>query len=155
MATIDLDAAKAARHEAHEEPHIIRFGGRDFLMPAEPPFETFEQAISIAEGLDGTEIRDADAQVTLRGIRDLLASLLGDQWNDFRALRPSFADLVALAGQIPLLYGFDSAGESEASGGSSESISSPSRPTSNGSTDSIYAGNSTAPKPSVLDVSAR
>ena len=138
MATVDLDAARAARQEAAGDPHQVRLGGRDFLLPAEIAFEALEGLIAVAD-LDA----DTDAAAALLGTRNLFEALFADQWDDFMALHPSLTDLLVLAGEIPRLYGFDSVGESRASDSSSSGTSRSSRRTSNGSTVSTSASAAT------------
>lgn len=90
---IDLDAARAARSES--EPVIVRFGGSDYTLPAELPIE----AAAVA----------ADPIAFLRVI-------LGDQADAFLAAGPSMQDVAVLADGIASAYGFESVGESQASG---------------------------------------
>lgn len=91
------------------------FGGGEFTLPPEPPFEVAPKAV---EG-------DIDGMVR---------AMLGDQYDAFLALKPSLLDVTAMLEQAFALYGFDDMGESLASVSSSQSTSSHSRPTSNGST---------------------
>ena len=108
MARIDLDAAKRARKG---ETVVVEFGGREFELPPEPPFEVAPKAV---EG-------DIDGMVR---------AMLGDQYDDFMACKPSLMDVTTLLEQAFELYGFSDMGESLASASSSKSTSSRSRPTS-------------------------
>lgn len=126
MATIDLDAARAARAKAEaeaEEPrvgHTVRFKKKTFVLPVEIPWSlidgvTFENGTLVAAGL---------------------RELFGDDYDVFASLKPTTEDMIQLATSIVVLEGIGSLGESRASDDSSTDDSSRSRPTSNGSTGS-------------------
>lgn len=97
---IDLDAARAARAEVAGEQAapVIKFGGRDFRLPNEMPFEFAELCH------DGK-------------IRDGLVVLLNGQADDFFALQPTLGDIETLANGVAGLYGVD-LGKSAASSSS-------------------------------------
>lgn len=82
---IDLAAARAARAEAHREPVILKWDeGIEFTLPPEMPVEF---ALCASEG----------------NMRAALAALLGDQAEEFFALRPSMndvSDLAEIAGEV-------------------------------------------------------
>src|ERR1044072_513764 len=92
MATVDLDAKRAARSEALSEPHTVVFGGEKFELPPKIPLESVELM--------------AEAK-----FRDAFRILLGedDITDRFFAHRPDDGDLEAIMG----LYG--QPGESSAS----------------------------------------
>lgn len=116
MARIDLDAARAARAEKQEQ-HSIVFGGEEFALPPEAPFEF---AFKLIES----------------DFRGALRELLGEQTDAFFSHHPTMADITELVDGAGRMYGFDGSGESEASEGSSSNGSNPSRPTSDASTSS-------------------
>jgi hypothetical protein len=120
----DLDAARTARLEARGEPRLFLFGGQKFELPAELPAE-------FAYLLD-------DAKEALR-------FLLGGDFDDFWALRPSGEDLVELVAWLTKTYGA-ALGESMVSGNSSKPGGGPSRPTSLATTRSTSARRSSARK---------
>jgi hypothetical protein len=107
MPTVDLDAARAARREAKGEDIIVRFGGNDFTMPPELPFEVVEVL---------GDIRDAgeDAPRMANAIFQMFQILLGDQFETFKAARPSMDDLNAMLEGVMAEYGV-TLGEQEAS----------------------------------------
>lgn len=119
MATLDLDAARAARAEKKERHHV-RLGGQEFELPAEMPSEF---AFALADGQP----------------RQALQALLGDRYGEFAALNPSLDDVFELANGVAGLYGVESLGEQLASDVSSSNGGNGSRPTSNASTDSTSA----------------
>lgn len=84
MASIDLDARRAARAEqAGEQPTVV-FGGATFVLPLEMPIEFLEL-------LSGGKVAAA------------LRTLFGDHTDEFLAGTPSMADVTALAE----VYGVD------------------------------------------------
>lgn len=112
---IDLDAARAARAEELGGGHVVTFGGDDFDLPAEVPFEF---GVALLEGR----------------YDDALAVLFGDQLEAFLAHRPSMQDVIELAEGVAGAYGLGSVGEPSASSGSSATNGTGSRPTFNAST---------------------
>ena len=92
--TINLDAARAARAEAHAEPVTVIFDANEYKLPAELPIEA------------ATKANDPMA---------FLEVLLGDRHVEFMASRPSMQDVLTLAEGIAKAYGFESAGNSSAS----------------------------------------
>ena len=108
MEAFDLDAARAARAEMRGDPPCFLFGGQKFTLPVECPAE-------FAYMLDDS--------------KEALRFLLGDQFDEFWAHRPSKEDILELVRCVGKTAGM-TVGESSASGGSSPKGSSPSRPTS-------------------------
>lgn len=118
MATIDLDAARAARAEAQGEENTVLLGGDTFTLPLELPIELGDFLVSGRVGA-------------------FIEALLGEeQWTKFASHKPTLNDLKVLAEQLAPLYGFESPGESPASVASLPSNGSHSRPTSRASTGS-------------------
>lgn len=103
----DLDAVRAARAEKKQEPRTVMFGGRQFTMAAELPYNF-------------TALTD-DAALDI---------LFGDDADAFRALGPSTQDMQDLMLGILPFYGFGNLGESPASRSSSSNGSKPLRRTS-------------------------
>lgn len=116
MATLDLDAERAARAET-PGGHTLRVGGREFALPAELP-HGFGQAC-IEAPAKGEE-----------GVARALRLLFGGQYDDLVDQRLTDPDIADLFNKLPALYGLDGLGESSASNGSSPSTGSRSRPTS-------------------------
>jgi hypothetical protein len=106
MATLDLDAKRAARSEATNAAHTVRFGGEDFEFPARMPLEFLDRmtagtpraafAVLLGEDPDATP---AGGEITAR----------------FFSHRPDDGDLEAISSG---LYS-TTVGESSASPGSS------------------------------------
>jgi hypothetical protein len=114
MATVDLDAKRAARSEATNQPHEITLGGEQFTLPARIPLESIEL---MAEG----------------AFRQAFRILLfddPDQVDRFFSHRPDDGDLE----EIMALYG--APGESSGSPASSPSNGSRLKPTSRATTTS-------------------
>jgi hypothetical protein len=120
---VNLDAARRARDEEKRTPHVIEFGGEEFTLP---PMLPIECVIAAAENRFG----------------DMLRSLFGDQHDAFMAHGPDMLDLDAITKE---LYGFSSAGESQASVASLTSNGDGSRPTSSASTGSLSERLASAP----------
>lgn len=93
---IDLDAAKAARREARGEGPTVVFGGKDFQLAPEVPFEATEH---LAAGR----------------VIDAVHLLLGDSHDEFMAFKPSVEDLMTLFEQMTTAYGLESVGNGQAS----------------------------------------
>lgn len=113
----DLDAARAARAEAHGETRAFRFGGEEFTLPPECPMDFLER-LNADQG--GAAIR---------------ALLSEDDAARFMAHAPSLEDLTELVKGVAKAYGIGGVGNSSASNGSSPNGSGRSRRTSNASTD--------------------
>lgn len=77
---LDLDAARDDRAKARAdegwEPPVLRFGGREFVLPDEMPADV------------GFCLADGDTRAAFQ-------ALLGDQFDEFWGLRPSNRDLIA------------------------------------------------------------
>lgn len=95
---IDLDQARAARAETAKEPVTLRIGGEDFELAPEMPV-AFALYASEGQMLKAVE------------------AILGEHFDAFLKLRPSVADLEALADQAGQVYGI-TPGEAPASQGS-------------------------------------
>ena len=106
---IDLDAAKAARREANGEAPTVVFGGKEYELPVELPFEV---ATSMA-GLDEESIK-ADPSLVGEKINAVVSILFGTSVEEFMGGAPSMNDLMALIEGLSGVYGLD-AGESQAS----------------------------------------
>jgi hypothetical protein len=124
MASIDLDALRAARNEAAGEPNTLRVAGKEFRLPPSLP-------LSFAVALE----RDSTTEA--------LKALLGEQMDEFLSLGVDYADLADLIGETVKLYTGRSPGESKASVDSSQNGGKRSRRTSPGSTPASV----TSPKP--------
>lgn len=132
MARIDLDAELAAKSEAIDEDHVIVFRGREFTIPAAAPF-TFVEATREGKG-------------DLERVGLAARAIVGDQWDDFLAARPTMEEAGDFVRHVLKLWGLgEDLGESQASGGSSGATSRRSKPTSNGSTGSTSRKRSGAP----------
>lgn len=108
---IDLDAARAARAEALGEPLVVRFGGEEFTLPAEVPYDYL-------------------ALLASGDPRAAINALLGEaEAPRFWQQRPSVGDMRVLMEGIEEAAGLKE-GEAPASGSSSNGTSRRSRPTS-------------------------
>ncbi len=92
---VDLDAARIARAEVEREAVTLRFNGKDWQLPSELPW-AFVEASS------------GNTQDVMRA----LATLLGEQWEEFVRSGPSISDVTTLVEAIPALYGLDNLGNS-------------------------------------------
>jgi hypothetical protein len=119
VATIDLDAARAARREAKGESIAIRFGGEEFVLPPELPFDVAEHLGGIAaQSGDGKLTDEQEAQrnaAVTTAMVGVMKALLGEQWDGFRKHQPSFDDLQVLLDGALNAYGMGDAGNSTAS----------------------------------------
>jgi hypothetical protein len=117
MATIDLDARRAARAEHANAPHEATLGGRVYRFKPRMPLE-FTDLLSAGR------------------MGEAMALLLvdPDDWQAMRAAVPDEDDLMAIAE----LYGVD-LGEAPASAPSSRRTGPTSKRTSKRTTDSILA----------------
>ena len=151
MATIDLDAAAAARAEARKEPNNFIFRGQTFDLPDELSIEALaaqlrgDFIVGMRLMLDppcehddvhenatcpaGTHTEEADLPCACPP-----AECAHSQMQRFMALHPSVEDVKTLGTGMAPLYGFGDPGEASASSGSSKSNGSRSRPTSPAST---------------------
>lgn len=111
MPDIDLDAARAARAEAHGEPKTLLFGGETFILPVECPF-TFVEALNAGED------------------RLSVMALFREDTERFMALEPTFDDMKALIEGVAETYGLRTPGNSSTSNGSSPNGSRRSKRTS-------------------------
>lgn len=96
---IDLAAARAARAEQKREPVILKWSDTiTFQLPVEMP-------------------ADFALQAQAGRLREAVSALIGEQAEEFFALRPSMEDLTSLAEIAGDVYGITS-GEAPASAGS-------------------------------------
>lgn len=116
---VDLDVLAAQRAEGRGEAPTVTFKGETFALPVEMPIAVVEAWAA-----------DADAV-------DFGKAILGDEWERFRALNPTRDDIWALGANVQKLWSVTQ-GEFPASGDSSSSDGTTSRPTSNGSTASTF-----------------
>lgn len=96
---IDLDARRKARAEVQREPVTLVMGGVKFTLPPEMPadFALYAQE-------DGR-------------LRDAISALIGEQAEEFFALRPSMDDITDLVNAAAEVYGV-APGEAQASAAS-------------------------------------
>ena len=151
---LDLDAAR--RESAFPDGIPITFGQKTFTLPVELPLDVIDTLVSDEFGLinlikslvaNGEKnIGKAVVDTFLSGVNipkqvldsvyELLAVLFGrDQWEEFRAQRPSLPDLGRLGGYLIEHYGV-SLGEAFASLTSSVPGGATSKPTSPATTGS-------------------
>jgi hypothetical protein len=151
---IDLDAER--REVQYPDGIPVKFGGEQFIFPAELPAEALDPVLSDDLGLVGLlgeviESADGDAGVAevvaalfrrpslprkfLAALRETYAILLGDQYEEFLRQRPSIGDYVRLTTGLIRVYGVE-LGKLFQSAASSESGSQTSSPTSPASTES-------------------
>lgn len=137
MARLDLNAKRAARSEAENEPHEVALGydpeGNEQVFRLRPrmPLE-FPSLLQRGQFREAMELILVDPS----------------DWQRMRDAVPEEDELLAMAN----LYGVD-AGEPLASTRSSTNGGPRSRPTSNASTRSTSAKRASAPKPSGSDAS--
>ncbi|WP_406730751.1 hypothetical protein [Streptomyces sp. NBC_01794] len=160
---IDLDAER--REVQYPDGIPVKFGGEQFIFPAELPAEALDPILSDELDLVGLlgdvlESSDGDAGVTevvtalfrrpslprkfLAAIRDTYAILLGDQYEEFLKQRPFIGDYVRLTTALTRVYGVE-LGKLFRSAGSSESDSQTSSPTSPATTESTPEGSGFVP----------
>lgn len=111
MTRIDLDAARKARAEALGEPLVVVFGGEEFTLPAEKPFDF---ALNLAYG------RVPEAVESLLDPDDVTRFFKRDRPV---AERPTMPDILALIDGVAEHFGGDDSGESPASPSSSNGTS--------------------------------
>ncbi|CAL9326838.1 hypothetical protein [Streptomyces sp. SudanB91_2054] len=161
---IDLDAER--REVQYPDGIPAKFGGEQFIFPAELPADSLDPILSDELGLvtflcEVIDSADGDAGVSdvinalfrrpalprkfLEAIRETYAILLGDQHEDFLAQHPSIGDYVRLTTGLAKVYGVE-LGKLFRLGGSSENASETSSPTSSATTtDSTPAGSGFVP----------
>ncbi len=151
---IDLDAER--REVRYPDGIPVKFGGEQFIFPAELPAEALDPILSEELDLVGLlgdiiESSDGDAGVTevvtalfrrpalprkfLDAIRQTYAILLRDQYEGFLKQRPFIGDYVRLTTALTRVYGVE-LGKLFRSVGSSANDSQTSNPTSPATTDS-------------------
>ncbi|QFG13257.1 tail assembly chaperone [Streptomyces phage Gilgamesh] len=149
---IDMDAAR--REVLYPDGIPVKFGGEQFIFPAELPAESLDPILSDELGLVGLlceviESADGDAGVKevvnalfrrpslprkfLEAIRETYGILLGEQHEDFLKKRPTIGDYVRLTTGLAKVYGVE-LGKLFRSADSSETASETSSPTSAGTT---------------------
>jgi len=92
-------AAKAALSEVKKEPHVYTFKGEEFVFPAD------------AKQLPARAVREFERGQQLNGIY----ALLGEEEERFDALNPTLGDVEKFGTWFGESYGFENAGESQAS----------------------------------------
>lgn len=123
--TLNLDAKRAARSEAENEPHTLVLGGEEFKLPPRVP-------LLFVERLAAYDVGGA------------MVELLDEAWPKFAAHKPELDDLIAIARE---LYGLEDffAQPSSASPPSSNNGGQSARPTSKPTTASTSRRAATAP----------
>lgn len=101
--TIDLDAARAARREGKGEGPILRFGGKEYHLPPELPFEALEPIRSIS-----------DPDMAAGAMVDLVKALLGPHYEEIKSTL-SLDDLEAFVEGAMQEYGVSDPLDSAAS----------------------------------------
>lgn len=109
---IDLDAARAARREAEQDPPVIVLDGEDFTLPIELPFEI---AGDLGKLFAAKGDKDKLAELAGQVVPLIVKGLLGDDHDRFMEHRPSFDDLIVLLEGMAVAYGLADVGESSAS----------------------------------------
>ncbi len=117
-----------ARAEIQGEPPVVILGGERFTLPHEMPYTVMEAFVA----------RDREG---------FMRPLLGDSYERFWALGISAADSDEFVEQILVIYGVGGPGNSSASGDSSKSNGTRSKPTSPATTKSTSAKRAGASKP--------
>lgn len=159
---IDLDAER--REVQYPDGIPVKFGGEQFLFPAELPAEALDPILSDELDLVGLlgdiiESSDGDAGVTevvtalfrrpalprkfLDAIRQTYAIMLREQHEHFLEQHPSIGDYVRLTTALTRVYGVE-LGKLFRSVGSSENDSQTSNPTSPATTESTPAASGSA-----------
>jgi hypothetical protein len=151
---IDLDAER--REVQYPDGIPVKFGGEQFILPAELPAEALDPILSDELDLVGLlgdviDSAEGDAGITevvtalfrrpslprkfLAAIRETYAILLRDQHETFLEQRPYIGDYVRLTTALTRVYGVE-LGKLFRSAGSSANDSQTSKPTSPDSTGS-------------------
>jgi hypothetical protein len=160
---IDLDAER--REVRYPDGIPVKFGGEQFIFPAELPADALDPILSDELDLIGflvevMESSDGDAGVAevvnslvrrptmlrlfLAAIRETYALLLGDQHTEFLRQKPFLADYVRLTIALGKVYGVE-LGKLFRSADSSESASEQSSPTSPATTGSTPEASGSGP----------
>lgn len=111
MSRIDLDAARKARAEKTDGPLVVVFGGEEFTLPAEKPFD-FSMYLArgyVYEAIDSLFAEDEAARFWRR--------------DKPPKERPTVEDVTEMLDGVAAYFGADSPGESEASPSSSNGSS--------------------------------
>jgi hypothetical protein len=116
MATVDLDAKRAARSEAQNTPHQVTFGGESFEFPPRLPLEFLDRVTAGTPRAAIALLFGEDPDATPPG---------GPETARFFAHRPDDGDLEAISSA---LYSA-TLGESSASPASSANGGRPPKPT--------------------------
>jgi hypothetical protein len=160
---IDLDAER--REVQYPDGIPVKFGGEQFIFPAELPAEALDPILSDELDLVGLlgdvlESSDGDAGIKeivnalfrrpslprkfLEAIRETYAILLPDQYEDFLRQRPYIGDYVRLTTALTKVYGVE-LGKLFRSADSSENASETSSQTSPATTESTPDASGSAP----------
>lgn len=107
--TIDLDQARAARAEEKKIAPTMKFGGKDYVLPVELPVEVIREMGRLAEAS-----KNKDGEAITTALLHAMEELLGPDYPEFMANRPSVNDLSAIVAAIPEEYAIES-GESSGS----------------------------------------
>jgi hypothetical protein len=91
MAKLNLDAKRAARSEALNEPHEVTFGGEMFIFPALVPLEFFDLIDDGTPRKAFALLFDEDVDATPAG---------GEVTARFFAHRPDGGDLAAISSDL-------------------------------------------------------
>ncbi len=105
----DADAARAARREAAGVAPSFTLEGRTFVLPVELPADVvvdMRDLMAAQRSNDGEALLDAAVSV--------MEHLLGTEFADFLAMRPSLDDFLAIIEGVLPDYGVDE-GNSQAS----------------------------------------
>lgn len=109
---INLDTERAAREEALNEAEkkapTLTSKGKTFPLPREMPYDVAEAMAELAMSEEGDELTQ------FLSIQKIFVALLGDKHAEFKATRPSVADMGVLVDRVYEIYGVE-VGESPAS----------------------------------------
>jgi hypothetical protein len=131
--TLDLDAKRAARSEAENQPHSLVLGGQTFELPPRMPLLFLDYLTQMDFG-------------------GAMRTLFGEAWPKFAVLDPEMDDLIDIAEE---LYGIgDFFGRPSGSPASSDNGGTPAKPTSKHTTGSTSRRAATAPAISGSDGSS-
>lgn len=90
---IDLDAARAARREGKGEGPVLKFGGKEYQLPPELPYEALEPIRGMS-----------DPDTAAGAMVDLMKALLGRHYDEVKS-ELSFDDLEAFVEGAMVEYG--------------------------------------------------